>query len=228
MFLLLRTLNLKPNHLERSHKCFQVFSQSHFYSLPNYSEPLLQQTPTSNRRLLWIDQTRTHRTTAALLHANEAGNDKMTFYLTDNYWLPVTTPRITVNKQSEALRALQDPDHGHKTPGRVSNKEAWRVTASLRPTPPLLLLSSNQMGLIATHWFLTQGWPPPCIPHSKHSSSQLWHTFATLLLRHVAKWLPKKKKLHAVWYFCWWQAFKNLKHVNKSFCGQTNGPYASN
>lgn len=200
MFLLLRALliwNLISwRKVVSAFKCFY----SHISTvLQNIQKPLLQKTCTNNRRMLWIDETRRYHTMVALLHTNEAGKRRQNDILSNrhNNLVPVRMPHATLNKWSEHLSALHDPKpQPHTT--RLSDKGLQLPCAQL--------LLSSQTNMPDSHWLLTQGSPPACAPHPKHSSSQPkwgWHTPATPLLCHTAKWLQKKKLLHAVRYFCW-------------------------
>lgn len=203
MFLLLRTLliwNLITwREVISAFKCFH----SHIsIVLQNIQKPLLQKTGTNTRRRLWIDETRRYHTMVALPYTNEAGKRTQSDILSNrhNNLLPVRVPHAILNKWSEHLSALHDPNGSHTPLGSLTKM----CKGSQLPWAQLLL--SSQTNMANSHWLLTQGSPPACAPHPKHSSSQpswWWHTPATLSLCHTAKWLQKQTPLHAVWYFCW-------------------------
>lgn len=171
-----------------------MFSQSHFHSLTKYSEASPPEDPhkrqnTKNRPDLNI-----------LHHGGTSPTHKRSWEEIYNYLLPVTTPRIILNKQSEYLSALHDPNSGHRTPGPPT-KTCKGLQLPYAPLP----LSPQPKGSNSRSPITRPGWQSAHVAHLKHSSSQLepWqHTFATLSLCHTAKRQQKKRKLHAVRYFC--------------------------
>lgn len=194
---------MKSNHLERSHKCFQVLSSHISIVLQNIPKPLLQKTHTNNRRRLWIDETRRYHTMVALPYTNEAGKRWQSDILSDrhNNLLSVRMPHATLSKWSEHLSALHDPSSSHTTLGSLT-----KMCKGLQ-LPWAQLLLSPQKNMANSHLLITHpGSPAACAPHPKHLSPQpnwWWHTPATLSLCHTAKWLQKQTPLRAVWYFCW-------------------------
>lgn len=138
MFLLLRTSLIWNLIIWREViSAFKCFHSHISLVLQNIQKPLLQKIHTNNRRILWIDWTRMYCTMVALLYANEAGKRWLNDILSHrhNYLLPVTMPHIILNKPSEYLSALHDPNRGHRTLGSPT-----KTRKGLQPLYAQLLL----------------------------------------------------------------------------------------
>lgn len=154
MFLLLRILLIWNLIIWREViSAFKCFHSHISIVLQNIQKPPLQKIHTNNRRILWIDWTRTYRTMVALLlYTNEAGKRWQSDILSyrHNYLLPVTIPHIILNMQSEYSSALHDPNRSHRTPGSPT-----KTCKGLQLPHAQLLLSPQPNGsnshLLITH-----------------------------------------------------------------------------
>lgn len=175
-FFLLRTLLIWNLIIWREViSVFKCFHSHISIVLQNIQKPLLQKTHTNNRRMLWIDETRRYHTMVALLYTSEAGKRWQNDILSNRHnFLPVRMPHATLNKWSEYLSALHDPNHSHTTPGSLTKM----CKGSQLPCAQLLL--SPQTNTSNSHLLITH----PGEPTSVCSPPQTLELTAKLVVAH--------------------------------------------